>query len=264
MANETEKYPYGAGSHAPLADKREMPTCHPIKGNRNSMKYHRPDSQGYSDTVAEVWFDSPTAAEAAGFALAGGHSQEGRREDYEPGGSGHPCTVEQVNAARVAMGGAAGTFTSTSGSATVDGVAGAAGISGDMPDMPNVDGGGISGTAAAAGAAGVAGAAGLAASASGKLSGDMPDVNMPDVNAPDISAPDINAPSVDLNAPTMDTPKVDLNAPDISTPDISAPDISTPDISAPDISTPDINTPNIDTPDIGGCLLYTSPSPRDS
>ena len=192
MAEDMEMYPYGPGSHAPLADKREMPTCHPIKGNRNSMKYHRPDSQGYSNTLAEVWFDSPTAAEAAGFVLAGGHSAKGRREDYEPGGSGHPCTVEAVNAARVAMGGVAGTFTSTSGSTTVDGVAG---VSGDMPDM---DAGGVSGKAAAAGAAGVAGAAGLAASAKGKLSGDMPDMpDVPDMPNADISAPDINTPDID-------------------------------------------------------------------
>ena len=30
----------------------------PVKGNENSMKFHEPDSQWYSQTVAEVWFDS--------------------------------------------------------------------------------------------------------------------------------------------------------------------------------------------------------------
>ena len=82
MAINMERHPFGAGSHAPLADVHEMPACYPIKGNTNSMKYHRPDSQGYADTKAEVWFDSPSAAEAAGFVLAGGHSEDGRQEDY--------------------------------------------------------------------------------------------------------------------------------------------------------------------------------------
>lgn len=38
-----------------------------IKGNEDSMKFHTPESQWYDQTVAEVWFNSAEAAEAAGF-----------------------------------------------------------------------------------------------------------------------------------------------------------------------------------------------------
>ena len=41
-----------------------------IKGNEDSMKFHTPASQWYDQTVAEVWFDSEEAAEAAGFVNA--------------------------------------------------------------------------------------------------------------------------------------------------------------------------------------------------
>jgi hypothetical protein len=43
-----------------------------IKGNENSMKYHLPESGGYDDTVAEVWFSSEEAAQQAGFVRAQG------------------------------------------------------------------------------------------------------------------------------------------------------------------------------------------------
>ena len=45
----------------------EPPAGFDIKGNRDSMKFHTPESPWYSSTVAEVWFDSADAAEAAGF-----------------------------------------------------------------------------------------------------------------------------------------------------------------------------------------------------
>ena len=64
--------PYGGGSRAPSAD-RSMPAGFPIKGNADSMLYHRTDSRSYGVTVAEVWFDTPERAEAAGFALAKSH-----------------------------------------------------------------------------------------------------------------------------------------------------------------------------------------------
>ena len=44
---------------------------HVIKGNMDSMKYHEPDGQWYEQTVAEVWFETAEAAEAAGFTKAG-------------------------------------------------------------------------------------------------------------------------------------------------------------------------------------------------
>ncbi len=61
-----------AGAHAPLADENEAPEGYPIKGNKDSMKYHEPDGQWYDATIAEVWFDTAENAEAAGFVRAGG------------------------------------------------------------------------------------------------------------------------------------------------------------------------------------------------
>ncbi len=98
-------YPYGPGSRAPLADAREMPDCHPIKGNLRDdgiRYYHRPDSRSYRATTAEVWFDSPSAAEAAGFTLAPTHGDVDG-VSYEPGGSNHPCTAATVEANRAAV-----------------------------------------------------------------------------------------------------------------------------------------------------------------
>lgn len=48
----------------------EPPEGFVIKGNERSMKYHLPDSAGYVRTIAEVWFDSEEAAQAAGFVRA--------------------------------------------------------------------------------------------------------------------------------------------------------------------------------------------------
>lgn len=48
----------------------EPPEGFVIKGNERSMKYHLPDSPGYVRTIAEVWFSSEEAAEAAGFVRA--------------------------------------------------------------------------------------------------------------------------------------------------------------------------------------------------
>ena len=47
------------------------PESHPIKGNKDSMLYHTPDSRYYTITKAEVWFDTEEHAEAAGFAKPG-------------------------------------------------------------------------------------------------------------------------------------------------------------------------------------------------
>jgi large subunit ribosomal protein L17 len=66
--NVSGKY---AGSHAPMENVDEAPEGFPIKGNEDSMKFHEPDGQWYSQTVAEVWFDTVESAEAAGFTRAG-------------------------------------------------------------------------------------------------------------------------------------------------------------------------------------------------
>ena len=61
---------YGADSAAPNEDG-SAPEGFEIKGNKDSMKFHRPDGQWYEQTVAEVWFRTAEAAEAAGFTEAG-------------------------------------------------------------------------------------------------------------------------------------------------------------------------------------------------
>lgn len=58
--------PYGAGSYVGA----EPPEGFPIKGNERSMKYHVPGNGGYERTIADVWFDSEEAAQAAGFVKA--------------------------------------------------------------------------------------------------------------------------------------------------------------------------------------------------
>ena len=68
---ETPETPdYGPDSALALEDGA-APEGFDIKGNTNSMKFHRPEGQWYEQTVAEVWFRSAEAAEAAGFAEAG-------------------------------------------------------------------------------------------------------------------------------------------------------------------------------------------------
>jgi predicted flap endonuclease-1-like 5' DNA nuclease len=84
--------PFGEGSHAPLPD-RSMPPGFPIKGNADSMLFHRPDSRSYSVTIAEVWFDTPERAEAAGFALSPTHpaASAERAEQAPPAPSAAPA-----------------------------------------------------------------------------------------------------------------------------------------------------------------------------
>ena len=93
---DVDLHPHGPGSHALLDDPDRMPECHPIKGDETSMTYHRPDSDDYEAIRAEVWFVSPSAAEAAGFDLAGSYPDDSASDDFEPGGVHHPCNVEQV------------------------------------------------------------------------------------------------------------------------------------------------------------------------
>lgn len=57
---------YGEGSFIGA----EPPAGFDIKGNEDSMKYHTPESPWYDRTIAEVWFNSAEAAEAAGFVNA--------------------------------------------------------------------------------------------------------------------------------------------------------------------------------------------------
>jgi len=66
---------YGPDSAAALEDG-SAPEGFTVKGNKDSMKYHTTDSQWYDQTVAEVWFTSAEAAEAAGFVAAGGDKSD--------------------------------------------------------------------------------------------------------------------------------------------------------------------------------------------
>ena len=82
-----------------------MPRYYPIKGNLGgdgSRRYYRPDSTLYRSTKPEVWFDSPSAAEACGFTLSATHPTDGNAGDHEPGGGRHPWSVEEVDAVRIA------------------------------------------------------------------------------------------------------------------------------------------------------------------
>ena len=206
-------HPFGPGSHAPLAEVHQMPACYPIKGNTGSMKYHRPDSTGYANTKAEVWFDSPSAAEAAGFKLAGSHPDGSNPANFEPGGANHPCDVAAVNANRTAaMGTGSGTTTTVAGAAGAASGAGEITVDGDS----TIDGSGLSGGAKAAGIAGAAGVAGAAAAGmAGKA--DMPDVSMPDMpDAGDvkefsIAGGDVSAPGIETDIPDMG----DASMPDV-------------------------------------------------
>ena len=76
--------PYGEGSHAPLDDDSE-PEGFPIKGNADSMLYHGPDSAYYGQTVAEVWFATEEAAEAAGFSKPAAVQAAEERHPYGEG-----------------------------------------------------------------------------------------------------------------------------------------------------------------------------------
>ena len=51
-----------------------IPEGYAIKGNANSMLYHQPGGRYYDVTIAEVFFDTPEHAEAAGYAAPAGDS----------------------------------------------------------------------------------------------------------------------------------------------------------------------------------------------
>ena len=79
-ADNVDASPYGEGSAAPLEDD-SAPEGFTIKGNADSMKYHEPDGRWYESTIAEVWFNSVEAAEAAGFIKAGTRAKPADAED---------------------------------------------------------------------------------------------------------------------------------------------------------------------------------------
>ncbi len=65
-AAQTETVSYGEGSYM----GENPPEGFTIKGNERSKKYHVEGSAGYDRTIAEVWFSTEEAAQAAGFTKA--------------------------------------------------------------------------------------------------------------------------------------------------------------------------------------------------
>jgi LGFP repeat len=53
--------------HLPLDDPHLAPEGYPVKGRMSTGTYHTPDSAGYDDVVAEIWFADAAHAEANGF-----------------------------------------------------------------------------------------------------------------------------------------------------------------------------------------------------
>jgi large subunit ribosomal protein L17 len=66
VEDELVESTYGEGSYV----GENPPEGYDIKGNADSMKYHTTESPWYGRTIAEVWFNSTEAAEAAGFVAA--------------------------------------------------------------------------------------------------------------------------------------------------------------------------------------------------
>jgi large subunit ribosomal protein L4 len=65
-----DESPFGPDSAKALADGA-APEGFTVKGNTGSMKYHTTESRWFDQTVAEVWFRTAEAAEAAGFVAPG-------------------------------------------------------------------------------------------------------------------------------------------------------------------------------------------------
>jgi len=72
---ETTAVELHAGAVA-ATEEGAAPEGYTVKGNADSGKYHVEGSQWYDQTVAEFWFETAEAAEAAGFEPAGGASKQ--------------------------------------------------------------------------------------------------------------------------------------------------------------------------------------------
>lgn len=66
IVEEAAESSYGEGSYVGA----NPPEGYDIKGNERSKKYHVQGTGGYERTIAEVWFNSEEAAQAAGFTKA--------------------------------------------------------------------------------------------------------------------------------------------------------------------------------------------------
>lgn len=71
---------FGPDSH-PANEDGSQPEGFDIKGNADSMLYHVPGTRFYNSTVAEVWFRTAEAAEAAGFQLPPSQRQDSKEAE---------------------------------------------------------------------------------------------------------------------------------------------------------------------------------------
>lgn len=79
-AQVADAQPQWEGS-APPAEDGSAPEGFDIKGNADSMKYHEAGSRYYTQTIAEVYFDTAEHAEAAGFSAPGSASTDDDDDD---------------------------------------------------------------------------------------------------------------------------------------------------------------------------------------
>jgi large subunit ribosomal protein L17 len=77
VEDEASESTYGEGSYV----GENPPEGYDIKGNADSMKYHTTESPWYGRTIAEVWFNSTEAAEAAGFVPAVAEKDEDEKSE---------------------------------------------------------------------------------------------------------------------------------------------------------------------------------------
>ena len=105
-ADPSSAHRYGPGSFVSTVRSGPVPGCYVIKADAEAMVYHRPDSSAFVTVTAGVWFDSPSAAEDAGFAAAESHPADGDATAFEPGGGAHPWSALAVAAYRSGVVGA--------------------------------------------------------------------------------------------------------------------------------------------------------------
>jgi large subunit ribosomal protein L22 len=94
-AAETQEDQLPAGAHAPLEDGGQ-PEGYEIKGNADSMLYHLPGTPFYDRTIAEVWFDTPENAEAAGYQLPPSQRDDDEDTDAAEGAEGSASDEPQA------------------------------------------------------------------------------------------------------------------------------------------------------------------------
>ena len=94
-AAETQEDQLPAGAHAPLEDGGQ-PEGYEIKGNADSMLYHLPGTPFYDRTIAELWFDTPESAEAAGYQLPPSQRDDDEDTDAAEGAEGSASDEPQA------------------------------------------------------------------------------------------------------------------------------------------------------------------------